>query len=75
MSKNILEYDPKTVTSHEKGKNDDKNLESKELDKSIEEWIGRPFKPPLRNKYEEYEDKEEDFGTPLSSTEDAPPRR
>ena len=48
-------------------------MESKKGDKSIAEWIGRPFKSPSRNEYEEVEDKEEDVDAPLASTEDGSP--
>ena len=71
--KDILESDPKTVASGEKEKEDDKNLESKERDKSIAEWIGRPFKLPSRNEDEEDYDKEEGVSAPLASIEDDPP--
>ena len=53
----------------EKENEDDKNAQSKERDKSIAEWIGRPFKPPSRNEDEGDEDKEEDVGDPLDSIE------
>ena len=72
-AEDILESDPKTVASGEKEKQDDKNLQSKHCDKTIAEWIGQPFKPPLRNEDEEDEDKEEDFGDPLASIEDVSP--
>ena len=53
-TEDILESDPETVTSGEKEKEDDENSESNKCDKSIAEWIGRPFKPPSRKKDEEY---------------------
>ena len=37
------------------------------------EWISRPFKLTLRNKGEEYEDKELDVIAPLDSIEDGIP--
>ena len=33
------------------------------------EWIGRPLKPPSSKEYGEDDDKEEDVGDPLASTE------
>ena len=72
-SKYILESDQGTVASGEKEKEDGENLESKKRDKSIAEWIGRPFKPPSRNEDEEDEEKEEYVGAPLDSTEDRSP--
>ena len=45
----ILHSDPKSVASDEEEKEDDENLESKERDKAIAEWIIRPLKPPLIN--------------------------
>ena len=49
MARDILEFDPKTVGSGEKEKDDDTNSEIKMRDEAIAEWIGRPFKPYLRN--------------------------
>ena len=69
----ILESDPETVARGEKKREDDENLESKKQDKAIAEWIGRPFKTPLRNKNEEDNENEEDVGDPLASTEDGYP--
>ena len=46
-------------------------MESKKREKYIAEWIGRPLKPPLHNEDDENEDKEEDVGAPLASTEDS----
>ena len=48
-------------------------MESKKRNKSIAEWIGRPFKSPSRNKDEEDKDGGEDVGAPLASTEDGYP--
>ena len=44
-------------------------MERKEHDKAIAEWIGRPLKPPSSNEDKEDEDKEENVGAPLASTE------
>ena len=49
-------------------------MESKKRDRSIAGWIGRPFKPPLRNEDEEDENEEEYSVAPLSSTKDGSPR-
>ena len=68
-AKDILHSDPKIVSSGEDKRRDDKNLESKDRDKAIVEWIGRPLKPPSSNEDEEDEDEEEDVGAALSSTE------
>ena len=65
--------DHKTITSGEKEIEDDENSDMKKRDKATAEWIGRPFKLPLRNENEEDEDEEEDVGAPLASIEDAPP--
>ena len=72
-TKYILESDHKIVVSSVKEKEDDKNLESKKRKKAIAEWIVGNFKPPLRNKDEEYEGKEEDVGDPLASTDGGSP--
>ena len=56
VAEDILQSDPESVASGEEEREDDENLESKERNKSIAEWIGRPLKPPPINKEEEDED-------------------
>ena len=58
--------DPKSVASSKEEQEDDENLESKERNKAIAEWIGRPLKPPLSYEDKEYEDEEEYVGAPLA---------
>ena len=67
MAEDILESYPKTVARAKREKGDYKILLIKKRNKSIMEWIGRPFKPPLRNEDKEYEDEEEDIGASLES--------
>ena len=45
-AEDILEYDPKTVGSTKKEKEDNENLECKKRNTAITEWIGQPFNPP-----------------------------
>ena len=65
LARDILASNPKIVTSGEKEKEVDGNLKIKKCEKSITAWINRPLKSPSHNKDEEYEDGEEDVGTPI----------
>ena len=46
---------------------------SEKRKRDIAYWIGRPSKPPLRNKDNEAEGEEEDVGDTQASTEDNSP--
>ena len=72
-AEDILQSDHESIPSREEEKEDVESSEIKKREKYIAKWILQPLKMPLRNKDEEDEDKEEDVGAPLASTEDGPP--
>ena len=72
-AEDVLQSNPKSAASGKEEKEDDEISESKERDKAIAEWIGRPLKPPSSNKDKEDEDEEKDVGAPLASTENGSP--
>ena len=54
-AEDVLQKNPKSVTSSEEEKKKNETLDSKERDKTIAEWIGRHLKPPSINKVKEDE--------------------
>ena len=65
LVRNIITSETKSAASGKKEKGDGRNLESKKRKKYIAARIVRPLKSSLYNKDEEYEDGEEDVGTPI----------
>ena len=65
LAGDIIASETKSAANGKKEKGNGRNLESKKRKKSIAARIGRPLKSPLCNKDEEYEDGEEDVGTPI----------
>ena len=73
LAGDILASDPKNVANGEKQKEDDGKSESKKRKRAIAARINRPLKFTSRNKDKEDKDKEEDFHSPLYSTEEGSP--
>ena len=64
----FLQSDHQSVANGKEVEEDDATLDSKKRERDIVDWIGRPRKPPLSNKDEETEGKEEDVGATQAST-------
>ena len=73
MVKKFQKYNHESVANDKEEEEEDSTLDSKNHERDIADWIGRPREPLLRNEDKEDESEEEDVGATQASTEDNHP--